>query len=582
MYVTNSKNGFSLKAYKGSLMTMLAMNLETKPVKGSLAGFTIFYINPLGHKNPIQNIINFEGIDKIMGSDVAPIQLFRWIHFPGSYQQTGMLSGNYTYEATPRYFDTNKTLLPLDNSLTVSVEIEVSDFSNGKFKVGFTRAFLKSQAFSNRYGATQKLVPKGDWIFDTKIKAGTNAKYGTYTYEDMYAWMGFNARKIIYELLQEALANNTITVDMFVYDFNDPVMAQMCLDLAAQGKIRIISDNASLHHTSKNDTKEDDFAIRFKNIANGNAEIFRCRFGRYSHCKEIILRKNGVAYKVLTGSTNFSYTGLYINANHVLLFEDDEVAKYYATVFDTCWKDGKAASFRETEEAKQTKKIKKDTLPTTEINVSPHSKEYAEQLINSITDTILSKKTNSVLFAVMEMGDTSSGSVIPALRSLHKNDSIFTYGITDNSSGEISLYKPGRKNGLLINAKNALRELPSPFKEEHSLGQAHAIHHKFVVTNFNKDNARVYCGSSNLALGGETQNGDNLLCIKDTNVATAFAIEALRLTDHYNFRSLKDKEEKNIVEGKTQKTVKLDKTGNWVEKFYLPNDIRCVERNLLA
>ena len=50
------------------------------------------------------------------------------------------------------------------------------------------------------------------------------------------------------------------------------------------------------------------------------------------------------------------------------------------------------------------------------------------------------------------------------------------------------------------------------------------------------DSARVYCGSSNLALGGETQNGDNLLCIKDTDVATVFAIEAFRLTDHYNYR----------------------------------------------
>ena len=43
----------------------------------------------------------------------------------------------------------------------------------------------------------------------------------------------------------------------------------------------------------------------------------------------------------------------------------------------------------------------------------------------------------------MEMGDTSTGTLIRALRGLHKNDTIYTYGVTDNSSGDISLYKPG-------------------------------------------------------------------------------------------------------------------------------------------
>jgi hypothetical protein len=61
MFKENSKNGFSLKAYRGSLMTLLAMNLEKQPEQGSFAGFTIFYINPKGEKRPIQNLLNFYG-----------------------------------------------------------------------------------------------------------------------------------------------------------------------------------------------------------------------------------------------------------------------------------------------------------------------------------------------------------------------------------------------------------------------------------------------------------------------------------------------------------------------------------------
>ena len=48
-----------------------------------------------------------------------------------------------------------------------------------------------------------------------------------------------------------------------------------------------------------------------------------------------------------------------------------------------------------------------------------------------------------------------------------------------------------------------------------SIGSGHQIHHKFVVCGFNGDDPVVYCGSSNLALGGEQHNGDNLLEIHD-------------------------------------------------------------------
>ncbi|MBK8884489.1 MAG: hypothetical protein IPN67_19675 [Bacteroidales bacterium] len=349
---------------------------------------------------------------------------------------------------------------------------------------------------------------------------------------------------MILDLLQEALSKNSVTVEMFAYDFNDPVIAQLCLKLAEKGKIRIILDNSSIHHGADKNGKlprEDDYEERFLKRAKGQSGIFRCKFGRYSHCKEIILKENGTPVKVLTGSTNFSYTGLYINANHVLVFEDPKVAKFYSDVFNCCWQDGKASSFRKTNYAQEVFNFANTEIPSTDINVSPHTSDYAENLLDSISSNLLDPETSSVVFAVMEMGKKSTGSLISTLRNLHKNDSIFTYGVTDNSSGEISLYKPGRRNGLLINAKGVSRELPRPFKPEHSLGLAHATHHKFIVINFNKPSAKVYCGSSNLSLGGEIQNGDNLLCIEDTDVATVFAIEGLRLTDHYNFRSLRDK-----------------------------------------
>jgi hypothetical protein len=80
--------------------------------------------------------------------------------------------------------------------------------------------------------------------------------------------------------------------------------------------------------------------------------------------------------------------------------------------------------------------------------------------------------------------------------------------------------------------------VPEPFKQEWSGGRGQVIHHKFVVTDFNGENPLAFGGSSNLAKGGEHQNGDNLVCFADRDIATKYAIEAIKLVDHYRFRAV--------------------------------------------
>jgi hypothetical protein len=121
------------------------------------------------------------------------------------------------------------------------------------------------------------------------------------------------------------------------------------------------------------------------------------------------------------------------------------------------------------------------------------------------------------------------------LRNLHADQSVFSYGISD-SPGRVSLYRPGTRNGVLVTGKPARTRLPPPFNQVPGIGGVgHQIHHKFIVCGFNGDDPVVYCGSSNLALGGEESNGDNLVAIHDGDVATVFAMEALALVDHFDF-----------------------------------------------
>jgi hypothetical protein len=127
----------------------------------------------------------------------------------------------------------------------------------------------------------------------------------------------------------------------------------------------------------------------------------------------------------------------------------------------------------------------------------------------------------------------SNTPVYQELCAIHETQSIYSYGISDAPSG-VFLYQPASAKGVLVTGKPGKLTLPAPF-DELPTPPGHEIHDKFVVCGLNGADPAVYCGSSNLASGGEAANGDNLLEIHDADVATAFAIEALLLVDHYNF-----------------------------------------------
>ena len=113
--------------------------------------------------------------------------------------------------------------------------------------------------------------------------------------------------------------------------------------------------------------------------------------------------------------------------------------------------------------------------------------------------------------------------------------------------------------------------MPPHFLHEWRGGEGQVIHHKFVVCDFNGPNPVVFCGSSNLAKGGEKDNGDNLLAIYDPDIATYYAVEAIRLFDHYHFRSMEEN-------APSDTPLTLDKTADWVAAYFDPNHFKCRER----
>ncbi len=609
--LSDSKGKFSVTAYMGDAKTLLAFNLDKAGAR-NLAGFTIecapdgkspYYLhNQLQFETPADHAQDPK--EPPNSSINAPIHKFRWIHVPGSvHQGLKPFMGKYTYTVTPRYFDAKKSLLPLDSDLSVSVKIDVIPFMKGSLRLGFARGFMQSQAFVHHFGRNALIRPKTkELLFDTSQISGSNAQGEKYTFSEEYEWLGFTARERIFELLNEVLQDTSLHLDMFAYDLNEPDLMKIVLELAEQGRVRVILDNAALHHNTEKPKPEDQFEQEFTNRKQGDAAILRGKFGRYAHDKVLIVSNAPGPLKVLTGSTNFSVTGIYVNSNHVLAFDEQKVAEVYSKVFEVSWNDRASKSaFQASALAKDEFTSAAQSIPPTTITFSPHSPADVARILDGVAKRIAAegakKSGGSVLFAVMEL-DNGISPVYQVLDDIHQNQSIFSFGISDNPKG-IFLYKPGTATGVLVSGKPASTVLPPPFDQVPGVGLGHQVHHKFVVCGFNQTDAVVYCGSSNLASGGEEANGDNLLAIHDSDVATVFAIEALGLVDHFNFldkvatggkgsTTPKEKEAKLNKPSGTPKQAAvsagwfLSTTDQWTKPYFDPKDLKCTDRILFG
>jgi len=584
MFTQNVVKGFTVKAYQGDAKTLLAFNLS-KALAKNLAGFTIavkpgteasyYLLNALHFADPTGQVQDkTEPAESTLN---APIQKFRWLHVPGNYhQKEGVFYGKYTYTVTPRYFDKDDHLLAIDLTLSVSVQIEVIPFVKGSLSLGFTRGFVQSQAFSHHFGPKAPFKPaKYDLTFDTGTTAGTGSDGISYTYKDEYVWSGFTAREQIFGILTELQQDKTLSVDVFAYDFNEPDIINAFLQLGKEKRIRILLDNASLHHNAKKPKPEDNFETAFAAAAHSTAYLKRGHFTRFQHNKVFILKKGGNAIKVLTGSTNFSITGIYVNSNHVAIFNDVTVAKAYADVFDEAWNDDmNEKAFLKSPISAKTYTFTGKGLPQMNITFSPHADAFSKTRLQSIADRV-AKEKSSVLFAVMDTDDTVKGPISGALKKLHDRLDIFSAGITDSKT-DIYLYKPNTPGGIKVTGLPGQTLLPPPFDAEKSITVGHQIHHKFIICGFNTPSAVLWFGSSNLAQGGEDENGDNLIELHDQDIATAFAIEAFGMIDHFMFRDKFSAKTKNAK----PKPLVLTQDDSWTDKYFDKNDLYYMDRQL--
>lgn len=558
---TSTSSALALTAYPGDGAVLLGFSLDKSELQShQLAGFAIQCTPPNGQPNYLQNRLNFTTPIKSTttpqqrvwtSSQDAPFQEFHWVDFPPQ-----VVPGTYKYKVTARYCQGSQ----LVDGPSAEVPVELVPQKAGNFELGLTRGYMSSQAYATKFGNKDiRPTPK-------------SLDYDTQPYQAQYQWLGYHAHKMIFTLLQECVSDSSIEVDLFAYDLDEPDIVKMLEQLGP--RLRAFLDNAPLH--TKKGALEIEAHTRLVKSA-GEDNIKQGHFTRFAHDKIIIQKKNGTAVKVLTGSANFSVRGLYVQANNVLLFNDPKIAGQYEQVFESVFNDMKG--FVKSPLAAKWFPFPNEGggIPNFKVSFAPHPKPPMSMVT---LQQALQQAKSSVLFAVMELG--GAGSVLQTLKSLHLSGKIFSYGMTQNldkngNQTGVTIYKPGQP-GVLVPFAALVKQVPPPFDKEVTGGMGQVIHDKFVVIDFNTDNPIVFTGSSNLADGGEAANGDNLLAISDPAVARTFAVEAIRLVDHFHFRA-------SMQKATEVKPLQLSPCGAqppWWQSAYDPQNIKNVQRELLS
>ncbi|RKD90834.1 phospholipase D-like domain-containing protein [Mangrovibacterium diazotrophicum] len=542
---------FTLVAYRGEGMLLLAMNWKAGEPPKDFVGFSIEYKEPNGYKYyALKNRLSFleengKPSKESISSLLAPFQKFRWIHFP----RNANMKGNFTYRVSPVFMNINNELSYGEPQI-VSISLSNETYPN-KLNVTFTRGFVSSQAFVNRYeseGGIPALLP-------TSSKIGLDFTPTHPKAQQALAWMGFEATEEILKLLDDAIDDEDAEVRVVAYDINQPDVLKRLIQLGP--RLKIIIDNSGEH--GKDDSAETKAMTVLMESA--HAEVKRHHMSGLQHNKTIVI--DGPKVKaVICGSTNFTWRGFYVQANNAVIMRGAKAIKPFMEAFEYYWQYDKAKNFGQTQSAQWTD-IALNNVDV-KVSFSPHSKDNA--LLDEIAHDI-EHNTNSSLFYSLAFLYQTSGSIRNAVTQLTNSGETFIYGVSDKEVGGLDLQKPDG-SVLPVYPSVLSKNLPEPFKSEPTGGRGTRMHHKFVVIDFDRPTARVYFGSYNFSPTADTKNGENLLLIKDQRIAVSYMIEALRIFDHYHFRVAAKESQKSGNILFLQKPPKVENEKAWWEEYY--------------
>jgi phosphatidylserine/phosphatidylglycerophosphate/cardiolipin synthase-like enzyme len=354
-----------------------------------------------------------------------------------------------------------------------------------------------------------------------------------------------------------------------LYELNDP---ELIAGLKKFGKkCHLVLANGAFKPPPNNDENK---AVRadLKGTVDMHDRIVTA--GHFAHNKFVVFcDANGTPERVLTGSTNWTMTGLCTQANNGLIVDDPDVAKYFLDEWNHIKDAGNAypADFAQFNSTSKTFPLDGGSItqwfvPTTDAQ----DLEFARKLISAAKDGILFLFFNPGVFAGPDKPEKQWTLLQNILVRDHDdkrpdfNPNLYIRGVVNQEIAGLTTEDPGRKNKhavldpsepanpvtLFSGAKQPPQRLrydsmvPKNIKdtfhnwETEILGSGVHIHSKVIVLDPFGANPVVMTGSHNLGYKASHANDDNLMIVQgNAALAAAYAANIIAIYQTYRWNA---------------------------------------------
>ncbi|MBL8290568.1 MAG: hypothetical protein JNN08_01960 [Bryobacterales bacterium] len=551
MRVRKTTQGLTVQATAGSHVVILGMDMVKDECDG-LLGFAVHRTDPTESTAKwMEGLKSFEATDPGFApgakypTNEHPIQGFSWSDF------TAKPGRQYTYRV--------KALAGTPEALVVRKETEVTVTTEapggGAHEVFFNRGAAASQEFVRRFG-------------NTKPDPNNPA-------DPRWAWLSRGVMEGIEAFVNRALDKNW-GLRVSAYEFRLPAFAQLLKK--AKGRkvdVRIVFDG--------NDNPPDEQGSVFPRDENrqtaadaGIESLCTERVTRddvqrppISHHKFIVLLRDGQPEAVLTGSTNYSFGGVFGQSNVVHVVNDPAVA---ATYFE-CWKLLQAntphADLKETLTA-LTPPPTGDPAVGTSVVLSPQSSLDALEAYARFADGARKAVFMTFAFGMNKLFKEVYEKPFAGLRYALMDKLTGPGGKPATRAAEEARMLSIRKmnaNRIAVGNRIATNQFDHWARETLTGLNTHVqfIHTKFMLVDPLSNDPMVVTGSANFSDASTTSNDENMLLIrKDRRTADIYLGEYMRLWNHYAFREFLAKS----PNAATARPGFLDVKNKWWRKYF--------------
>jgi phosphatidylserine/phosphatidylglycerophosphate/cardiolipin synthase-like enzyme len=521
-------------------------------------------------------LARFENQDKSLKltTEQAPIQKFWWKDL---FAKRG---GTYQYRIVPMGGTPGGTLTPLQGvPPLVSNKITLTE-KRPPFSAYFNRGIVATQALSHALNDKPSIQALAPHILDPsdpiRIRLMGQLSDG------------------VTELLTRADKDGG-TIHGALYELNDPNGLEKALQANPKSR-NVILGNEQVAKTPTAPANEDADSENRANLKKAGVNVIDriLQVGDIPHNKFLVLTENDTPTAVLSGSTNWTSTGLCTQTNNALIINSPEVAARYIAAWNAVKADVDAAggdqkklqsptqrTFNRTNNANSIgSPIKLPNGVTVEVMFSPNTehtlKSPPKEVPNDMKRVfdLIAGARQAVLFLAFDPGNNSildaaghalarnpdlfvRGALTNAQRATNFSKALHAGGAADQDDGGkapgVTVVgepgKPKKKGAKLPSAGVDFRAVPAgainasdvfgAWEAEMAKFGFAIIHNKIVVIDPFSDNCTVVTGSHNLGFRASHNNDENMVIIRGHKpLAEAYACHVLDLYDHYAFRFL--------------------------------------------